>query len=246
MRRLILATALVLAAGCSKASAPPAPSAPLPTQGVVFHAYIVDIKAGGEPGSDRIQILLHATGPLGVTLRGSDGPVEVCPIAALGAEPSGACSTPGDDKAVTLTSAGVEVRATSGEHGIDDIAVAYDAKNGSVDVGSANIVPRPGASVCKDGCNPFYEMAPFKAGIVSANATWGGVGTGRLLIERGGMAAHDYSAKGKPYTTINESSAAGRPDVRVSSTVPATEVAVALENQGTRPLLTPTLHLTWT
>jgi hypothetical protein len=274
MRRTaaLMSLAFLFASACTKASNPavaPSPSvaptsAPSATAAntatappgaepsrVVFHAYGISLNAAGEPGSDRMQILVDAAGPLSVTLHGTNASIRVCRIGALGASPPlSDCATPASASPLQVSSAGVEVRETSGSHYIDEVAVTYTPHTRVVNVRSENINPKPGQSVCKDnGCNPFYELTPHRPGTVKAVANWDGIATGKLLIEVGGVAEHDYSARGQPYAVPAQSQGSsdqGPPNLHVSATRNSSkEVAVALENEGARPLRTPTLEITW-
>jgi hypothetical protein len=228
------------------ASASPSVTA-APSERVVFHAYGVGLNGSVEEGSERIRIVPNAAGSLTVTLRGTDGTVNVCPFTPP--SQTGSCSAPANGASVTLQSVGVEVHKTSGERYIDEISVEYTATKHNVRVLSPNIIPKPGQSVCKDnGCNPFYELTPHRAGTVDATSNWEGIATGKLLIELGRVAEHGLSRTGEQYRVpaqAQRSSDGGPPNLHVSTTVAATEVAVVLENEGARLLRTPTLELTW-
>ncbi len=247
--------------GCTTSSKPSVTETPVattpgpsPAQAaaarVVFHAYNVMLGFGREPGSDRMQIFPDGNAKV-VTLRGSDGPVLVCPIERGAASPPRtSCTAPGNGEPVAIRSTGVEVRTTSGRRTVEEVTVSYAPGTREVHVKSPTVIPKPGQSVCKDnGCNPFYEFTPRRAGTIRATATWDGAGTGRLLILVGPAAARGLSRTGRPYDVPAQqqaSSSEGRPFLQVKTTVDGrTETAVALENDGRRALRDPVLEIVW-
>jgi hypothetical protein len=217
---------------------------------VVFHAYNVMLGFGREPGSKRIQMFPQGDDTV-VTLRGSDGAVLVCPIESGEATPPRTtCSAPGNERPVPIASTGVEVRAESGQRTVEEVAVAYKARTRRVRVNSPTVIPKPGQSACKDnGCNPFYEFTPRRAGMLHVTATWDGGGSGKLLIATGPVASRGFSKTGRPYAVPSQqqaSSDGGRAVLRVEVSVDErTEAAVVLENEGARPLREPVLEIAW-
>lgn len=209
---------------------------------MVLHAYNVSLDPGAEPGSDEIGFIVHASDfPLRVAVIGPD--VDICPVPP----PEG--ETPGCEHGTQghVSAEGVIVRATSAVD-IEEIAISYKASDRTARLELPTIGPRPGESACKDACNPVFELTPFRAGRLTATATWEGIGSGRLLMESGAVSERTYSDKGQPYEVIasNEASSnQGAAELAINATLPEGETALALENAGARPLLEPAIDVTW-
>ena len=244
MRRL--AAALLLAASACD-SDPPAPSPSASpdraTSDVVLHAYNVSLDPGAEPGSEEIGFIVHAAEfPLRVVVTGPD--VDICPVSP----PEGDSPLCERGNVADISAEGVIVRATEDAVDLEEIAISYEASDRTARLELPTIPPRPGESVCKDDCNPVFELTPFRAGRLTASATWEGVGTGRLLMESGGVSERAYSEQGRPYEVIasNEASSdQGEPELTINATLPEGETALTLENRGARPLLKPVIDVTW-
>lgn len=238
--------ALLLAASACDSSPPaPAPSASpdRAASDVVLHAYNVRLDPGAEPGSEEIGFIVHAAEfPLHVVVTGPR--VDIC---AVGPPEGG---TPRCERAnvADISAEGVIVRATEDGIDLEEIAISYRASDRTARLELATIPPRPGESVCKDDCNPVFELTPFRAGQLTASATWEGIGTGRLLMESGGVSERAYSEQGRPNEVIasNEASSnQSEPELTITATLPEGETALALENRGTRPLREPSIDVTW-
>jgi hypothetical protein len=217
---------------------------------ITFHAYNVHLDKGAEPGAAEFQALVANAGDLTVTLKGSNDHVEVCPLSTLGAKPdTDGCTSNSDGVSVKIKTHAVDVRVTKGTADLEEISVAYPAVSNVVMLRLPNVIPKPGVSACKDeGCNPFFELTPFRAGDLKAIANWDGIATGSLHVVVGDVTGHAYSAGGEPYPEAAKTSGSsdqGKPNLHVTAHIPATQVAVALENDGARPLLTPTLEIIW-
>jgi hypothetical protein len=243
--RLPVCVALVLlaaACGSNEASPTPEPSRS-PSQTVALHAYNVHLDPAGEPGSDAITFIVHpAKAPLHVVVSGPD--VDICPVPP----PDGETPPCEHRKVADLEAEGAIVRATQTAVDLNEIAISYEPSDRTARIEHPTIGPRPGESVCKDACNPVVEMTPFRAGTITATATWEGISSGALIIEAGGMSEHAYTELGKPYRHLAEKQASsdqGAPKLTVTATVPASETGVALENRGARPILKPSIEVAW-
>jgi hypothetical protein len=241
-KALLLAALLALLAACSSEEAAPSPS-PSPADRVTLHAYNVHLDPNAEEGSDAITFLVHASKtPLHVVVRGPD--VDICPVPP----PEGETPPCEHRKVADVRAEGVLIRATGEPVDIDEIAISYDAADRTSRLELPTIPPRPGESVCKDACNPVFEMTPFRAGKLTATSSWEGIASGKLLVESGGMSEHAYTELGKPYEQLASqegSTDQGEVNLRTTITVPASEVGVALENGGARPLLRPSIDVRW-
>lgn len=243
MRRA-LAFCLLVAASCSSEQATaPSPTPPSASDEVVLHAYNVHLDPAAEPGSDEITFLVRAAeAPLHVVVRGPD--VDICPVAP----PEGSTPPCEHQKVADISAEGVVVRATEEAVDIDEIAVSYRASDRTTRLELPTLPPRPGESVCKDACNPVFEMTPFRAGNLTATSSWDGIASARLMVESGAMSERAYSELGKPYKELSsQEGTTDQGEARLTSTVtvPASEVGVALENRGARPLLDPYIEVTW-
>jgi hypothetical protein len=234
----LFAALLFLAAACSSERAAPEPSASQADE-VVLHAYDVHLDPTAEKGSDEIAFFVHADGALHVVVRGPD--VDICEAAATYPP----CE---HGKVADVNTQSVSIRATDQPVDIDEISVAYEAADRTTRLELPTIAPRPGESVCKDACNPVFEMTPFRAGKITATSRWDGIASARLLIETGGMSEHAYAERGKPYKTLASqkgSTDRGEVTLRSTVTVDGSEVGIALENRGARPLLSPSIEVEW-
>ena len=133
---------------------------------------------------------------------------------------------------------------------LDDVTVSYATADRTTVLQGPRIPAPAGASACKDNaCNPFFELTPFRAGSLDADAHWGADtpvarSAGRLEILVGEVATHRMSEVGIPYAV--PATADGPSPLHVTSTVPSTESAVALADlDGGRPLQGVALHITW-
>jgi hypothetical protein len=216
---------------------------------VAFTAYNVHLDPGAEEGGDHFGVQFGATGPLSVVLHGTDGSVRLCPSSSIDSSQGTLCSMPTDGVATSVNASGFVLDASSGAVTLDGITVTYRSTTHAVNMRLPNLAPKPGASVCKDnGCNPFFEYSPHTPGTLRAMGTWDGIATAKLVIEKGAVAAHSYSANGQPYNELDsdmKSSDTAPGKVQVSATVDASEVAVAMSNEGARLVRTPTLDITW-
>jgi hypothetical protein len=224
----------------------PAKPSPVPSQAagrVVLHAYNVSLDPTAEPGSEAITFIVHAArAPLHVVVTGPD--VDICPVAP----PEGEMPPCEHRKVADIPAEGAVIKATGPAAEITEIAVSYEAADRSARIELPTVAPRAGESVCKDACNPVIELTPFRAGRISAKATWEGIASGALIIETGGMSEHLYTELGKPYEHVAQQEASsdqGAPHLDITAGVEASEAGVALENRGARPLLKPALDVTW-
>lgn len=245
MRRAAAVALAVVAGACSSNDAEPSPSPTSRAAGsdVVLHAFNVHLDPGAEPGAEEIAFVVHASDfPLRVAVTGAE--VDICPVPP----PEGDTPPCEHGSEAEISAEGVIVRATDGSVDIDEITISYLAADRTARLELPTIAPRPGESVCKDACNPVFELTPFRAGRFTATATWEGIGSGRLLMESGAVAERAYSGQGRPYEVIasNEASSdQGEAELTIKATLPEGETALALENGGARPLLEPAIDVTW-
>ncbi|MHB8512220.1 MAG: hypothetical protein ACYDCC_08550 [Actinomycetota bacterium] len=272
MKRALVLLALAFAStACTKASPPSAsPSAPesivtsavsssgtkLPTSvnTVTALAFGVSLDAAGEPGNGSLKMIVDSSDAyLVVTITGlTNKNTKLCPIATLQSHDA-ACKIPQDNRPIRIPHGrkfkGLHVLQTKGA-ALLDVRVSYHPKDRKITMLLPNVNPQPGASVCKDnGCNPIFELTLRRAGTFTAVATWQGIASGTLDMETGLIAEKSYSTSGAPYHVVAKSSGnssvhAGRLSIKgyLDAT---TEAAVALRNDGARPLLSPIITISW-
>lgn len=240
----LLASALALFAACNEDAPGPRPqTTETGAASVVLHAYNVTLDPDAEPGSNEIGFIVRAArAPLHVVVTGPE--VDICPVLP----PEGETPPCEHGKEADIDAEGVIVRATDEPAEIEEIAVSYMAADRTTRIELPTIPPRPGESVCKDACNPVFEMTPFSAGGIEATAMWEGIATAKLLVETGGMSENAYTKRGEPYREIasNQAFSEENPaELNVAATVEAEEHGVALENRGARPLLDASIEIDW-
>jgi hypothetical protein len=160
-------------------------------------------------------------------------PVALCPLArpADPLPPLGECApaSPGVREALIGAPAlgGLAIVSTESRVAAVNVVLEYSEGSRAVSVRMPVIRRGPGASVCKDnGCNPFFEILPPRAGVFRASATWSG-GEARLVLLSGRVRARSFSATGLPY--LEPASADGPPPLRIRSRLSApAEYALAL------------------
>ncbi len=241
-------------------SSTPSPSG-APASPVVFHAYNVRLpdSEGGIAAGFRLTFDSPAA-TVSVVLHGGvptpNATVFVCPIKTLASSFSpSACDTPSSGETVQIahgaTYEGVEVILIGVGPGgksyttVQQISVKYAAVDRSMQIRLPPIAKQIGASACKDnGCNPFFELTPRRAGHFQATAQWPGKGAGYLSMETGQIAEHGLSMTGTPYHVVDFMEGGG--PVKVSGRLDATtEAALALRNNGTKYLNFPVIAVTW-
>lgn len=139
---------------------------------------------------------------------------------------------------------GVAVVLRSGP-GRLDVRLDYDEGSRRVGLRLPSLAPPAGASVCKDnGCNPFIEVTPLRAGSMTATATFTG-GPGRLQVQSGRVIAKAFTASGQPYRIPAEDFGDAPLSVETRFDVPA-EYALAIMNEDRGdPLTGIVLDATW-
>ena len=237
----------------------PSPSkSALPSNSVKFLAYGLHLDAAAEPGTDSFKVLVDtADANISVTLKGlpaHNTATKLCPIVDFESGSSiEACVTPQNGVAKNVPHGsmfkGVHVFQTSGTLALD-VVIAYHASDRKASMRLPNIAPQPGASVCKDnGCNPFFEMTPRRAGHFDCTATWSGIASGRVDMETGLIAEKDFSAHGNDYHTVaaeSGDSSTHAANLHITGSLDAsTEAAVALRNAGAKLIHSPTVVITW-
>lgn len=144
-------------------------------------------------------------------------------VAAIGAGVRETLQRPGRAGAVAVVLRAGPERA--------DVRVEYDAAGRAVGLRLPRLDPPPGASVCKDnGCNPFLEMMPQRAGSFEATASFSG-GPARLQIQSGRVIAKSFTATGVPYRIPAEDAGASPLSASTRFDAPA-EYALAFLNEN--------------
>ncbi len=112
-----------------------------------------------------------------------------------------------------------------------DLRFEYDEGSRAVSLRLPSLAPLPGASACKDnGCNPYLEMMPVRAGAFTATATFEGR-PARLQLQAGRVIAKSFTATGLPYRIPAEQRGASSLSIATRLDAPA-EYALAFMNEN--------------
>ncbi|HEX2053158.1 MAG TPA: hypothetical protein VHJ78_05440 [Actinomycetota bacterium] len=236
--------------------------APADDEPNTLHIYRLRLHVGREEGGERIRIMVNNADPqLRVTLKGNldqdQRSVTVCAVTdETSVPPSTQCVLPVADRPVDLPAGagvkGAEIALAGRSTLVDleEIALTYEATDRRVRVLLPNIDPPAEDLVClPKGC-PAFQMAPARAGRLSAQASWSEPG-GALLDIRTEVPAPTVAISPTPpayrvLSSSTSSSNAGPGSVAIAATLRAEqESLLALTNNGTVPLITPVLEATW-
>ncbi len=80
-----------------------------------------------------------------------------------------------------------------------DLSIEYDARTRTLAARFPLLRPPTSPTACKDnGCNPFFELRPTRAGRFNASARWDG-GDATLVLLQGSVLGRSETATGLPY-----------------------------------------------
>ena len=145
---------------------------------------------------------------------------------------------------LTATGLGAIVLVREGGPITIDLRLSYEEGGRAFSVLLPSIPTPPGASVCKDnGCNPFFEVSPTKAGAFTATATWTGA-SGKLELLEGRVLAKAFSSTGIPYR-VAATKTGGSPLTIAAQLNAPSEYALALTNESRSEIAAVRIDATW-
>lgn len=146
----------------------------------------------------------------------------------------------------TLTTAGLGAIALvrHGEPITIDLRLEYEGGGRAFSIRLPTIERPAGGSVCKDnGCNPFFEVRPVRAGRFTASVSWTG-GRGHVELLEGRVLARAFSSTGIPYRIAASDDGPGPLSVSAQMNAPS-EYALAVTNPGEAALNAIRIDATW-
>lgn len=205
MKRVIPGTlAAVMLAACTGGTQPTTSASPQVAPEVTLLGQNVTLL----PGEGRaVRIGFEAAGPTAdviVRARPDAVPVLACPLQSVDS------ALPQEQECETLASGVRQTVSGSGMRAVGfvpqgtgavnaDITLIYAEAGRRVSLRLPLIAAPPGASACKDnGCNPFFEVRPARAGSFRAESSWTG-GAGTLVLLQGRVLGRSFTATGVPY-----------------------------------------------